>query len=32
MSERVCHTLLVVFFLGVLLGLARTGWWVVMHL
>jgi hypothetical protein len=31
MSVRVCHTLLVIAGAAVLIGLARTAWWVVMH-
>lgn len=32
MSTRTCHVLLVIAFLMILVGLARTAWWVVMHL
>lgn len=32
MSDMVCHVLLVLFVIGMMIGLARTGWWTVMHL
>jgi hypothetical protein len=32
MSKRVCHALLVVAAGAIMIGLARTAWWVVMHL
>jgi len=32
MSARMCHVLMGVAFAAILIGLARVGWWVVMHL
>lgn len=32
MSERTCHWLLAITAVAVMIGLARVGWWVVMHL